>query len=473
MRSDISNTEHDKTEYNNMAGNGTDKSGTYNRQDSTDIVSDKGEESDNNQEYSLYTEKIVVKPSVKYKKLILLGWVLAAGCIFGAAASVIIVLFAPNMYDRLIVSHEERETLRFEKDEYPQEPDGTDADGTTEGETVTMGQLSDNLSEAAAETGAVTTDDYVTFTKALKKIVSGIQKSIVSIDIYESDMDDFIRQSESSTETIGAVIGTAGSEYIILTNYTSIADSDSVVVKLSDSVEVNAQIIGSDKESNMALLAVKESSVPSAQRAQLSIARLGNSYKVSQGDIAIAAGRINGVAGAIDYCTITEISTESGLDNSYQVMDIGLACKKDDFSFIFATNGNLIGLAFYSEENEAMSVIGISDMKSAIQALSSGNGIEYMGIYGQNVTSVLATRYGLPMGIYINEVQMDSPAYNAGIQSGDVITAIDEEMVLTIQAFSEKLYQCENGQQIQVMVKRLGKDGYKEVEFPVTVSVRY
>ena len=154
-------------------------------------------------------------------------------------------------------------------------------------------------------------------------------------------------------------------------------------------------------------------------------------------------------------------------------MDVGLTCREDDFSFIFGTNGSLIGLAFYSETKEAMSVTGISDLKSTIQALSSGNGIEYMGIYGQNVTSTLATRYGLPMGIYIKEVQIDSPAYNAGIQSGDVITGIDEEMVLTIQVFSEKLYQCGNGQQIQVKVKRLGKDGYKEVEFPVTVGVRY
>lgn len=432
-----------------------------------------GDKECDNQEYSLYTEKIVVKPSVKYKKLILLGWVMAAGCIFGAAASVVIVLFAPNMYDRLVVSHEERETLQFERDDYPQETDNSTEDTSTEGETVTMGQLSDNLAEEASDDAAITTDDYTAFTKALKKVIGTIQKSIVSIDIYETDMDDFIRQSASPTETIGAVIGTAGQEYIILTDCTAVSGSDTVIVKLDDKFETDADIIAMDKESNMALLSVKESNIPSAQRAQLSIARLGNSYKAKQGDIAIATGRINGVPGAVDYCTITDISTESVLDNSYQIMDIGLTCREDDFSFIFGTNGNLIGLAFYSDTKEAMSVIGISDLKSTIQALSSGNGIEYMGIYGQNVTSVLATRYGLPMGIYIKEVQIDSPAYNAGIQSGDVITGIDEEMVLTIQAFSEKLYQCENGQQIQVKVKRLGKDGYKEVEFPVTVSVRY
>lgn len=432
-----------------------------------------GDKGCDNQEYPLYTEKIIVKPSVKYKKLILLGWVMAAGCIFGAAASVVIVLFTPQMYDRLVISHEERETLQFEKDDYPQETDNSIADTSTEDETVTMGQLSDNLTEEATGDAAITADDYTSFTKALKKVIGTIQKSIVSIDIYESDMDDFIRQSVSPTETIGAVIGMVGQEYIILTDCAAVNDSDTVLVKFDDKFETGADMIGMDKESNMALLSVKESVIPSEERTQLSIARLGNSYKIKQGDVAIAAGRINGVPGAVDYCTITDISTESVLDNSYQIMDVGLTCREDDFSFIFGTNGSLIGLAFYSETKEAMSVTGISDLKSTIQALSSGNGIEYMGIYGQNVTSTLATRYGLPMGIYIKEVQIDSPAYNAGIQSGDVITGIDEEMVLTIQAFSEKLYQCGNGQQIQVKVKRLGKDGYKEVEFPVTVGVRY
>lgn len=429
-------------------------------------------ESESNEQYPLYTEKIVVKPSVKYRKLILLMWVLAAGCIFGAAASVVFVLFVPQAYDSFVVSKEERETLQFDKDEYPQEIESTYVDSSVENETVTIGQLSDNLTGEANDDDLVTAEDYISFSKALKKVASSIQRSIVFIDIYQKDMDDFIRQKSSSTETMGVVIGTAGSEYIILTNYSSIKDSNTVVVRFEENSEVEAQIIGEDKESGMALLSVKESSIPSSEKSSLMSAKLGNSYKVSEGDIAIASGKINGITGATDYCTIMNISTERGLDNSFQVMDIGLTCKEDDFSFVFNTNGSLIGVAFYSEENEAMVVKGISDVKSIIQALSSGNGIVYMGISGQNVTGSLATRYGLPMGIYINEVRLNSPAYNAGIQSGDVIIGIDEQMVLTIQAFSEKLYQCSNGQQVTVKVKRLGKDGYKEVEFPVTVSVR-
>jgi serine protease Do len=51
-----------------------------------------------------------------------------------------------------------------------------------------------------------------------------------------------------------------------------------------------------------------------------------------------------------------------------------------------------------------------------------------------------------------------------------VITGIDGNMVLTIQAFSEKLYQCTSGQSMALTVKRLGKDGYKEIVFTVTIG---
>lgn len=47
---------------------------------------------------------------------------------------------------------------------------------------------------------------------------------------------------------------------------------------------------------------------------------------------------------------------------------------------------------------------------------------------------------------------------------GDIITEIDGNMVLTIQAFSEKLYQCESGQQISITAKRFGGDEYKDMD---------
>ena len=96
--------------------------------------------------------------------------------------------------------------------------------------------------------------------------------------------------------------------------------------------------------------------------------------------------------------------------------------------------GNVVGISMKNTKT-TFSVLGISDLKSMIQELSNGNSPVYFGIKGQNVTGTMATRYGLPVGIYVTDIELDSPAYAAGIQPGDIITGIDGNMVLTIQAF--------------------------------------
>ena len=119
-----------------------------------------------------------------------------------------------------------------------------------------------------------------------------------------------------------------------------------------------------------------------------------------------------------------------------------------------------------------MQAVGISDLKPMIEILSSSSDIVYLGIRSTNVTTSTAERYKLPMGIYITDVIMDSPAFYAGLQSGDVITQLNGNTVLTIQEFSEKLYQCSNGENITVTVKRAGRDEYRELTFSVVLAVR-
>ena len=119
-----------------------------------------------------------------------------------------------------------------------------------------------------------------------------------------------------------------------------------------------------------------------------------------------------------------------------------------------------------------MEVVGISDLKSLLELLSIDSDIPYLGIKGIGVTAATATKYELPMGVYISEIKMDSPAFKAGLQVGDVIVEFNQNSILTIQAFSEKLYKCGNGQNVAIKVKRPGTDEYREIWLNATVSVR-
>ena len=173
-----------------------------------------------------------------------------------------------------------------------------------------------------------------------------------------------------------------------------------------------------------------------------------------------------------DKGLVTGITTESGTDCAYDVIDIGIKASDGDYCYLFNTDGNVIGVSRDAGENSNLEIIGISDLKSLLEFLSIDSDIPYMGIKGTNVTYATSSKYGLPYGVYISDIQIDSPAFNAGIQTGDVIVEFNGNSVLTIQTFREKLYQSSGGDDVEVKVKRPGIDGYRELDFVVTLSVR-
>ena len=353
----------------------------------------------------------------------------------------------------MVQRNTDKEILTIEKDEYPsEEQDNTETKETT----------ADDNYEAVLQT---------TDAAALKNVATAAIKSLVLIDVYKTDMGNILTETQSATETVGLVIGQVNSEYIILTNAEVVRDSSSLVVKVSKATEVDAELVGSDTDTGIAIVSVKESLIPSKERSSIVTAQLDNSYSIQQGDIVVAAGRLYGQNKTVDYGMVSGISTKSGVDNSYEIISTGLAGIEGDYGYLFNMKGNVVGISMKNTKT-TFSVLGISDLKSMIQELSNGNSPVYFGIKGQNVTGTMATRYGLPVGIYVTDIELDSPAYAAGIQPGDIITEIDGNMVLTIQAFSEKLYQCESGQQISITAKRFGGDEYKDMTFNAVIAVK-
>ena len=77
----------------------------------------------------------------------------------------------------------------------------------------------------------------------------------------------------------------------------------------------------------------------------------------------------------------------------------------------------------------------------------------------------------MPTGIGITNLTIDSPAMEAGIQSGDVIIGIGGQEIKTIEKLREYLVQCEPEQLITITAMRKSNEGYKEVTFDVTLRV--
>ena len=136
--------------------------------------------------------------------------------------------------------------------------------------------------------------------------------------------------------------------------------------------------------------------------------------------------------------------------------------------------GEVIGILQERHLSAAMqnvlSAYAISDIKSLMEHLSNNQDVTYLGVKGISVT-LEAQKEGVPTGVYVTEVEMDSPAMLGGIQVGDVIQAINGQKVTNMSEVAAVLQRLSDKQNISLEGQRLTKDGYKKINYQTALSV--
>ena len=144
-------------------------------------------------------------------------------------------------------------------------------------------------------------------------------------------------------------------------------------------------------------------------------------------------------------------------------------------TFLLNLSGEIVGVVTDEYKNEntqnATAAAGISDFKGIIERMSNGLSTACLGIQGQEITAEMEEQ-GLPSGIYITEVTAGSPAYEAGIQNGDILVRINSGEVHTVKELQSRLENLEAGSAVTVTVARNSINEYRELEYQITVGAR-
>ena len=146
-------------------------------------------------------------------------------------------------------------------------------------------------------------------------------------------------------------------------------------------------------------------------------------------------------------------------------------------TFVVDCEGRFLGVASPDSgsivTNTGISrIISCSSLLGTINHLKQGNGIAYAGIKGSAVNFDM--RYsGIPDGVYVTDVKRDSAAYNAGIMRGDIISEIDEQEVLSMDALTRAIRKYAPGDTIDITARRSGSNGsYKTIHFKAVLGER-
>lgn len=267
----------------------------------------------------------------------------------------------------------------------------------------------------------------------------------------------------------GVVVSTDG---LILTNNHVVEGADEIEVASSDGHKYPARVIGTDPESDLAVVKIK------AQAALPAIA-FAPSDSLRVGDVVLAIGNPFGVGESVTMGIVSALGrSQLGINTFENFIQTDAAINPGNSGgALVDSNGALVGIntAIYSQNGGSMGIgfaIPVSLARVVMEQIIKNGSVTrgWIGVEVQEVTPELANSFNLPNseGAIITGVVRSSPADRAGIRPGDVLLAINEHPVKNSQAMLDLVAALAPNESAQFKLRRNSKD----LQVKVTVAKR-
>lgn len=266
-------------------------------------------------------------------------------------------------------------------------------------------------------------------------------------------------------ESLGSGFIVSADGYII-TNHHVVQGADQIIVHLSDRREYEAKLIGTDRNSDLALLKIDAKDLP--------VANLGDSDGLKVGEWVVAIGSPFGFEHSVTVGVVSAKGRALPNENYVPFIQTDVAINPGNSggplfnlngevvgvnSQIFSRTGGYMGLSFAIPSKVAMDVVKQLKEKGRV---SRG----WLGVYIQDVNRDLAESFGMdqPRGALVAQVIPDGPAAKAGIQVGDVIVGYDGRAVDRSATLPPMVGITPAGSDVRLEVIRNGKSRHLKVK---------
>lgn len=322
------------------------------------------------------------------------------------------------------------------------------------------------------------TEDYISLIGGLGQVAKEAQNSVVSVVGVTSDVGWLDNVYENEDVVSGVIVADNGKELLILANISSIKGAESLKVTFSDNLEYEASIKKKDNNTGYAIIATQKAAMQESTLNAMKAVTLGTSAANNlEGTPIIVLGRPMGTDGSICYGNITSTGNAIRLpDSNYKFLTTDIYGSTSASGVLINLKGQMIGMVDMSYNGADMkniiSAVGITELKKVVESLSNDRNIAYFGVYGLDVTKEANEELGVPVGAYITEIDMDSPAMIAGIQSGDVIVRLQNQEIASYSDLVKTLLEFRPEDTIFVELMREGPEGYTEMEVSAVLGMK-
>ncbi|WP_418484940.1 S1C family serine protease [Eshraghiella crossota] len=417
-----------------------------------------------NDNYDLYTEHIVKEPWKNSKRILKKGASLVAMAVFfGLVAGLVMIIVYKTGKNYL-------DDNKAAMNETTSSTDGSESK-ETDPEDTTVPPIEEITTEipSTVPIDNEKLNDYMGYYKALKSVADKAGLSVVTVTAARQGVDFFNSTYQNIADEYGIVISSDSTGYYILTEYSLVKNSENIQVTYYDKTVDTAEFVAGDTTTDMAV--IKTGSLNTA----VVPVQFGNSDAVLKGDLLVATGKLYGFNGTIGYGIATGVNNSvNDTDSIYRLINTDISGTATSNGVILNLHGEVVGIitmAYNSDNTNFITAYAINDVRNLMQNLVNKKSMPYLGIKGQTVTDEIAATNKIPKGIYISAVETNSPAYKSGIQSGDVITRINGTEINNMESFMMQLEKNNPGDNVNVTIKRRGREDYKEIEFNLVLGV--
>ena len=355
-----------------------------------------------------------------------------------------------------------------------------ETEGTTTAQVPETSAASNNGSTTAVST---VTDVSSIAEKAMPSLVAINDTMTVEQNNFFGMPQTYQAQSSGS----GIIVGQNDTELLIATNNHVVYGATDMKVTFTDSTQVAAAVKGTDSATDLAIIAVKLSDIPSDTMSKIKVATLGNSDNVKVGQQVIAIGNALGYGQSLTVGYISaldrEITDENGIQHTYIQTDAAIN-PGNSGGALLDLNGNVIGINAAknaSTEVEGMGfAIPISKAQEILNNLMTKKTREavdesaqgYLGIQGTNIDANASKEYGMPVGIYVYKIVEGGAAANSDLKEKDIITKFDGQSVTNMEELKQMLTYYEGGSTVSLTVQSLVNGSYVEHEVQITLGTK-
>lgn len=406
-------------------------------------------------------EKIKKKPISKRKIFSTIGAAALCGFIFSIVVFIMMLIFMPTIKETLLKQMESSE----QDSNVVKETEGTESTESAESAIIIPLDISLSIS------------DYQTLQDELYSIGDEVNKSIVTVATMSAEGEDWAENPfEAEGLSSGLIVGVDENYVYILTEKKLIADATHIRVSFLDNTGASATLLKYDGNSGLAILTVENRLLSNSTLSAIAVATLGSSYEITNGSVVIALGSPLGTNYSILTGNITSIQNQiETQDKNYSVFTTDIIASENASGVLVNTKGEVVGIVMQSfsgsQDISTLTAVDVNELNDMIDFLKNGKDVPYIGLYISTVTEDISADYDIPVGVFIKDVAANSPAMQAGLQSGDVIVKINGTSITTDDIYSDTISAFIPGTTCEFTVKRQSGNSYYDVTYEIEIDV--